>query len=488
MQDAEPAATYRVRFERFGDFSGNLDLRGKGSIKIEEAGQRLVFSGAPKATTEFASTAELAFRAEQIWKVTTKGSKVQFLTSEGQAGLHRRPFVFYCDSPRIASEVAALLAGKRDPLLDERQQFDAKLDEFAASTPWTSVTNVIVGANVLAFVLMGFLGAGWLTPDDMMTYVRFGANNGAATTDGEWWRLVSSMFMHYGVLHLALNMWAFIQVGHLAERLFGQKAYLVIYFGSGITSGLASNIWHGDKLWSAGASGAIFGVYGSLLGFMLRDEQLLPKSVYKPLLKSTALFVGYNLFYGAIQSGIDNAAHCGGLFGGLVLGWLTAVPIERELRVRFLARRLRAGVVAAMLLVAVGVAIAPRYDYRPIDEMRWQKVVEPRIASEQALLKQQNLEINRYRSTGDPGNLSIWTTFKALPFYDDWRSALLALPLEPDRRTSRRRDKIISIIQMKTESYRHLLADLTGPELYPLRRFDDENKAVIEAIRQMSVP
>jgi rhomboid protease GluP len=219
---------------------------------------------------------------------------------------------------------------------------------------------------------------------------------------------------------------------------------------------------------------------------MLRDEHLLPKSVYKPLLKSTAIFVGYNLFYGAVQSGIDNAAHCGGLFGGLVLGWLTAVPIERELRVRFLARRLRAGTIAAVLLVAVGVAISPRFDYRPIDELRWQKVVEPRIASEQALLKQQNLEINRYRSTGDPGTLSIWTTFKALPFYDDWRSALLALPLEPDKRTSRRRDKIIGIIQMKIESYRHLLADLTGPEPYPLRRFEDENKAVIEAIQQMS--
>jgi rhomboid protease GluP len=492
MQDpgpqAEPSTAFPIRYSRFGDTVGNPEFQGKGLLSVEESGQRFVFSGKPLGSALIGRPSmERALRADKVWNVMAKGTRVQFLTSEGAAGLRKVPFSFHCMTADAASRVAALLPPTRDADFQAMHDFHANQSGFEAASPWSSVTNVIIAANILVFATMGLLGAGWLTTGDIMVYVRFGANNAAATTDGQWWRLLTSMFMHYGVMHLALNMWALAQVGHLVERLFGRKAYALLYFTSGITGGLASMAWHGDRMWSAGASGAIFGVYGSLLGFMQRDEQLLPKSVYKPLLKSTALFVAYNLFYGAVQSGVDNAAHLGGLFGGFVIGWLTAVPLNPELRERFAARRLRSGIVAAVLMVGCGVAIAPRFGYNPQDELRWQKSVSPRVSREAEIVSRQNAEINRYRSSGDPAKLSILLTFEAIPFYEGWRDELVALPLQQGMLTDRRRVAVARVIQMRIDSFRHLLSAFNGPEPYPLRRFEDESKDIAAAIKDVPV-
>jgi rhomboid protease GluP len=488
MQDAEPGVdpteVFPVRYSRFGVAAGNPEFRGRGRLAVEGSGQRFVFSGKPRGLSFSMRGDELALRADQVRNVAVKGSRIEFTTTEGRAGARKVPFTFFCESPGAAARIAALLPGARDADFAERQAFEASLSGFGQGGPWSSVTHRVVAANVLVFVVMAIMGAGWLQAGDIMVYVRLGANNGAATTDGQWWRLLTSMFMHYGVAHLALNMWALVQVGHLVERMFGRRAFTLIYFGSGITGGLASVFWHGDKMWSAGASGAIFGVYGSLLGFMQRDERLLPKSVYKPLLKSTALFVAYNLVFGAIQAGIDNADHLGGLAGGTVLGWLMAVPADPELRARFAARRFRAGLIGAALMVAVGVAVAPRFDYRPMEEFAWQRIVSPLVAREPEIVKQENAEVNGYRSTGDPAKMSIWMTYAGIPFYDDWRKQILELPLEPGRATYRRREALARILQMKVDSFRHLLEAVNGPEPYPLRRFDDETNAITKAVNE----
>jgi rhomboid protease GluP len=491
MQNAEygnaPGTRYQIRYARFGDTAGNPDPRGKGLLGVEGFGERFVFSGKRRGGLPFGRSIEIAFRPDQIWNVAVRGKRIQFSTSEGSAGRRKLPFFFYCNEPDTASRIAGLLPSARDSDFQQQQQFDANLRGYKASNICSSVTNLLVAANVLVFIGMGCLGAGWLTPSEILAYVRFGVSNAAATTDGEWWRLLTSMFIHFGAMHLALNMWALLQVGHLVERLFGRKAYALLYFGSGIMSGLASMIWHGDKVWSAGASGAIFGIYGALFGFMLRDERLLPKSVYKPLLKSTALFVGYNLFCGAVQSGVDNAAHVGGLFAGCALGWLTTVPADPELHARFAARRFRAGIIAAFSMIGCAVVIVPRFDYSPVDELSWQKLNEPYVAKEPALIKRENSEINRYRSSGDPGKLSIWLTYEAIPFYDEWRNKLLDLPLEQKKLTYRRREAAAGILQSKIISFRHLLAAANGSDPYPLRSFEDETNAIAKSLRDTSL-
>ncbi len=224
-----------------------------------------------------------------------------------------------------------------------------------------SVTGVIIAANVAVFILMaGFLGAGWMEAASLEPYIRYGANNAAATAHGEWWRLITSMFMHFGAVHLAFNMWALYQAGNLVERLQGRWLYAVTYLASGVGGGLLSIDWHGDKIWSAGASGAIFGVYGALIGHIGRDRLALPKAVVQALMKSTLLFAGYNLVYGLAVPGIDNADHVGGFVTGLALGWLTAPPTGAARTSALLKKRLVVAAATIVVIVAAGVAAVPR--------------------------------------------------------------------------------------------------------------------------------
>jgi rhomboid protease GluP len=316
--------------------------------------------------------------------------------------------------------------------------------------------------------------------------VRYGANNGGATTDGEWWRLITSMFMHYGVLHLALNMWALFQTGHLVEKLLGRLSYLLAYFGSGITGGLASIIWHGDKIWSAGASGAIFGVYGALFGYMLREKHTLPRSVFQPLFKSTIVFAGYNLLYGLSHPGIDNAAHIGGILGGFAIGWAVAVPIDPPLRAKLMAGRFRLGVAVAAVLIGGGVALAPRFDYRLVDELAWAGANKGQVEKEKDLLKSFGETLDRYRSTGSGDALTGLLRDELIPFYEHWRTQVAGLRLEPDRLTARRRTKLSKIFDLRIGNYQDLLVGMRKRDPMAMDRFLQEEKRTSEAIAKLS--
>ena len=188
-----------------------------------------------------------------------------------------------------------------------------------------------MAANVAVFVLMLGAGAGFVTPHAQV-HLAWGANYGPATKDGEWWRLFTSMFLHFGVIHLAFNMWALADAGRLVERLFGAAAFLAAYLFAGLTGSLASLLWHADGVVSAGASGAVFGIYGALFAFLFVERGSVPLSALKRLATSGALFVGYALIAGAMVPGIDNACHLGGLFGGCAAGLALSRPLEAGAR------------------------------------------------------------------------------------------------------------------------------------------------------------
>lgn len=215
--------------------------------------------------------------------------------------------------PREALEAAA-----------QRQQFFARLH---GRMPRLRVTPVVVGANVVVFVLMLFAGAGMLQPDANV-HLAWGANYGPATKEGGWWRLLASTFLHYGVVHVAFNMWALTDAGRLVERLYGSTAFLALYLFSGLTGSFASLLWSADRVVSVGASGAVFGVYGALFAYLVAQRGSVPAIVLKGLATSAAIFIGYVLVFGALQKGIDNAAHVGGLLGGIVAGFALSGPLE----------------------------------------------------------------------------------------------------------------------------------------------------------------
>lgn len=192
------------------------------------------------------------------------------------------------------------------------------------------VTSVLIALNVLVYVAAASQGAGWVDAKPAVL-IHWGTNFGPLTLAGEWWRLFTSMFVHFGLVHIALNMWILAALGPRVERLFGSTCYVILYIFAGICGSLASLWWH-PWINSAGASGAIFGVIGGLLAFAINPATRLPASITTNQRTSAVVFIFYNLMYGFGHQGIDNACHVGGLVGGLMMGWLLAQPLDPEAR------------------------------------------------------------------------------------------------------------------------------------------------------------
>jgi rhomboid protease GluP len=151
--------------------------------------------------------------------------------------------------------------------------------------------------------------------------LHWGADFGPLTLAGQWWRLLSSVFLHIGIFHLAVNMWCLWNLGELAERIYGRAAFLALYIAAGVTGAIVSLAWHPFAV-SAGASGAVFGLAGALIVTFWFGHLPLPRHHIQITLGSLLAFAGYNLLFGFITPGIGNAAHVGGLLAGLVLGFL----------------------------------------------------------------------------------------------------------------------------------------------------------------------
>jgi len=223
-----------------------------------------------------------------------------------------------------------------------------------------SVTMALVVTNVGVFAVMLGFGAGlWHAPIEVQ--LAWGANFGPATQDGAWWRLASAMFLHFGLLHLALNMWALWDGGPLVERLYGPARFAIIYLASGVTGNLLSLVVHGSDTVSGGASGAIFGVYGALLVCLVRERRRLDPLEFRWLFGGAALFAVATLVMGVFVRGIDNAAHLGGLAGGALLGALLLRPLLAVDRVPVRGRVAAATALIAGLTLLVANVPPPRY-------------------------------------------------------------------------------------------------------------------------------
>jgi rhomboid protease GluP len=229
--------------------------------------------------------------------------------------------------------------------------------------PRLRVTPALIAINVAVFIAMLAAGAGFLTPHPAV-HLAWGANFGPATKEDGWWRLGAAMFLHFGVVHLAFNMWALAESGRLVERLYGAASFLALYLFAGLTGSFASLLWNDDKLISAGASGAVFGVYGALLAYLVAEHGAVPVAPLKRVGMSAAVFVGFVMLYGAMQPGVDNASHVGGLLGGLAAGFALSRPLLPGAKLGGV-RCLGAALAAPVALVALWAVLPPAaYSYR----------------------------------------------------------------------------------------------------------------------------
>lgn len=188
------------------------------------------------------------------------------------------------------------------------------------------ITAIIMDLNILIYIIMVCSGLGFISfkASDLLTW---GANFRPVTTNGEWWRLLTSTFLHGGLMHLLANMYGLLFVGIFLEPKLGKTKYAVIYLSTGIIASIASLYFHEPTV-SIGASGAIFGLYGVFLALL--STKVFPKDFSKAFLTSTLIFIGYNLLMGFAGAGIDNAAHIGGLVSGFIIGLILYPQFKRE--------------------------------------------------------------------------------------------------------------------------------------------------------------
>jgi rhomboid protease GluP len=199
------------------------------------------------------------------------------------------------------------------------------------------VTPAIIAACSIVFVLMAINGISPLEPS-VEGLLAWGASYGPMVlVDHQYWRMLTYMFLHIGFFHILLNMFALATSGPVVERMFGHFGFAALYLLSGIGGSIAS-LWYHPLLVSAGASGAIFGVYGGLIGLLAARRNEAPLSVLKPMAKGLAAFLGYNLIFGLFVPNIDMAAHVGGLVVGFVCGLVLAFSSKAASSFRPLAQ------------------------------------------------------------------------------------------------------------------------------------------------------
>ncbi|HEV2247586.1 MAG TPA: rhomboid family intramembrane serine protease [Terriglobia bacterium] len=188
----------------------------------------------------------------------------------------------------------------------------------------TSATSMLAAAIVLMFVVEWFMtqraggpgrGGGLFGGIQGMAMLRLGAKYGPLVYAGEWWRLVTAMFLHAGLLHIGMNLWCLFDLGPEVEGMYGMSKYIVLYLVTGVLGYVVSLFWSPMGI-SLGASGAIMGLVGILIGATFHHGQLGKE--YRSMLWRWVIYIAiFGIFFP-----VDNAAHFGGLIAGLVLGYL----------------------------------------------------------------------------------------------------------------------------------------------------------------------
>ena len=210
-------------------------------------------------------------------------------------------------------------------------------------TPW------LVYLNTLVFVCMIFAGISPLHPDTE-SLLAWGGNFRPAVSGGQWWRLITYMFLHAGIVHIAMNMFALLYIGTFLEPLLGKFRFAAAYLLTGICAGLLSITVHNYSV-GVGASGAIFGMYGIFLAMLTTTH--VEKTVRKTMLRSILFFVVFNLISG-LQGNTDNAAHIGGLISGLAIGYIYYPGLAKRWDIK---RQLGITAIIAVAIVLLYMAI-----------------------------------------------------------------------------------------------------------------------------------
>lgn len=213
--------------------------------------------------------------------------------------------------------------------------------------------NIVIFAIPTVLQIIG-LRVGGLPINDLL--LDLGQKDNAGIAGGEYYRFLTSMFLHGGLLHIGFNAWVLYAIGPESERIYGTPRFLALYFIAGFAGGVASYLR--SPIPAVGASGAIFGLIGGLAAFYYSSRKLLGE-ISRQQLGSLVTVIMINLLIGFSTPRIDNNAHIGGLIGGALVGWLLAPRFELDERLfppQIVRRSLPFGWAGALVVLAILVA------------------------------------------------------------------------------------------------------------------------------------
>lgn len=274
------------------------------------------------------------------------------------------------------------------------------------------VTYALIGINVLVFIAMVISGVPILDPTGI-DILNWGGNMRAFTASGEWWRLIACVFVHIGIVHLLLNMYALFMIGLYLEPILGRWKFLAAYLSTGVLASLTSLWWSADRV-SAGASGAIFGMYGLFVALLTTN--MIDKKMRAGLMQSMAVFVIYNLVYG-LKGNIDNAAHIGGLVSGFVLGYIYYFFQKKDKEAKLFP------VVALALAIVVSVGILRNYNDDTVKfERAWEEFALLEEKGMRPLIGRDTLTAAEFIKMAETESIPAWIEIKSvLKKTDDYK-------------------------------------------------------------------
>ena len=305
---------------------------------------------------------------------------------------------------------------------ENKEALDTFTQTLESVTPTTYFTYALIAANILVFAAMAISGVSPSSPKTA-DLLKWGADFGVYTVNGQWWRLLTAMFVHIGLMHLVFNMIAFAYVGRTVERMFGNVGFLALYIVSGLGGGILAMYLDPLQI-HAGASGAIFGIYGALLAMLLRARGSIPPKILSDLKRYVMVFIAYNLI-NSFNPRISMAAHIGGLITGFIGGLIAAQPLDGDIGNGRTARNMLV-IAAGVVLCSIGV-VGMRAKYPNLDHMEAYidhfGVVEKKTRDAYKLAKDQNLQS---QLTNEQFADSI--EHSLLPAWRDMRTELDSLP------------------------------------------------------------
>ncbi|MEK5381359.1 rhomboid family intramembrane serine protease [Niallia sp. FSL W8-0635] len=221
-------------------------------------------------------------------------------------------------------------------LIKQNEKEERQLLNFGKSF----ISYLFIGIQIIMFFLMEVNGGS----TNNQTLIKWGAKVNYLIANGEWWRLITPIFLHIGFLHLVMNSIALYYIGPLIEKIFGNSRFFIIYLFAGFSGVFASYLLSPSL--SAGASGAIFGCFGALLYFAWQ----FPNLFFRVMGWNVIIIIIINLIFGFTIQGIDNAGHIGGLVGGFLATAIVHFPKKKSWKIQLGA------LLITLLLVCVGIS------------------------------------------------------------------------------------------------------------------------------------